>query len=868
MANIKFSQFTQENDAANVDFVVGYVAASNTNVRIAPSQLGTGVYLPLTGGTMTGDILLDTSVSLALGASSNFNMFHNGTDVTLQNFTGDFVIVNKANDKDIIFQSDDGSGGVTTYFKVDALSQAVTFVKPAYFTDNVKALFGNSSDLQIYHDGSNSYIKDTSGTGDLRIDTNTFRLRSANGGETMIRAFEDGAVILSHNNLDKLTTTSSGISVTGGWVTSSVSVAQANVEFTDNSKALFGNGNDFQIYHDGSNSYIKNTGGDLYIQNAGKNSIVLKSDAAVDLYYNGVKKFETTNTGIAIPSGQSVDFINSNLGYNAIKRNSTLGGLEIRTGNVASINILDNSNVTFAGNIGIGAAPQAWPLDVKGADTDNSVLARFFSNTGTRGSFIIRNGSGVDPTTFIGTSGGSEELSIGTENSEVIRLDASQNATFAGDVLVENNLYLTDAGTVRGKIQLNASDKDDLDIKAVSLGSNMKFFTVDTERMRIDSAGNVGIGTGIPIDPLNVQSTGASDYAFRIFRSTSATQGLAGFYEGSANQGQLYLLKGDNTVGVFLNSNGDSYLNGGNVGIGTTSPVVPLDVEGKIRSNDSSSGDYLEIFCDGSVSGDSYIENTSNNIQIKSADATSFSTSGSVAMFINSSQNVGIGTTTPDHKLEVQGVISSADAGLQKSTFANVGNDLVLTANADATNATANILFKSSGTGGGAVSEKMRINGSGYIYVGTDGVEPSASQVGVRITGTQGQSFWNSANSGTSGYNHFNFYNGNGTVGAIITSGSATAFNTSSDYRLKEDLKDFDGLDKVSKIPVYDFKWKVDDSRSYGVLAHELQKVLPDAVSGEKDAEEMQGVDYSKIVPLLIKSIQELKAEVELLKNK
>jgi hypothetical protein len=106
----------------------------------------------------------------------------------------------------------------------------------------------------------------------------------------------------------------------------------------------------------------------------------------------------------------------------------------------------------------------------------------------------------------------------------------------------------------------------------------------------------------------------------------------------------------------------------------------------------------------------------------------------------------------------------------------------------------------------------------------------------------------------------------NGVVGSISTSGFTTAFNTSSDYRLKEDLQDFNGLDKVSKIPVYDFKWKTDDSRSCGVMAHELQEVLPQAVVGEKDAEEMQQVDYSKIVPLLIKAIQELKADNDSLK--
>jgi hypothetical protein len=109
--------------------------------------------------------------------------------------------------------------------------------------------------------------------------------------------------------------------------------------------------------------------------------------------------------------------------------------------------------------------------------------------------------------------------------------------------------------------------------------------------------------------------------------------------------------------------------------------------------------------------------------------------------------------------------------------------------------------------------------------------------------------------------------NGTG-VGSISITGSATAYNTSSDYRLKEDLQDFAGLDMVSKIPVYDFKWKTDESRTYGVMAHELQEVLPNAVTGQKDADEMQSVDYSKIVPLLIKSIQELTAKIERLEAK
>jgi len=163
-------------------------------------------------------------------------------------------------------------------------------------------------------------------------------------------------------------------------------------------------------------------------------------------------------------------------------------------------------------------------------------------------------------------------------------------------------------------------------------------------------------------------------------------------------------------------------------------------------------------------------------------------------------------------------------------------------------------------SGGGVLIRRTTDDGSYMLQVGDGSVDsksPIKCEVATTSTKTQ-----------------IAFNNPSGTVGTIKTAGTSTSYNTSSDYRLKGDLQDFNGLDKVSKIPVYDFKWKTDESRSYGVMAHELQEVLPDAVNGEKDAInedgsiEPQGVDYSKIVPLLVKSIQELKAEIEILKNK
>ena len=132
------------------------------------------------------------------------------------------------------------------------------------------------------------------------------------------------------------------------------------------------------------------------------------------------------------------------------------------------------------------------------------------------------------------------------------------------------------------------------------------------------------------------------------------------------------------------------------------------------------------------------------------------------------------------------------------------------------------------------------------------------------------------------------FQDSGGEIGSISGSGSTTTFATSSDYRLKTDLKDIeDATGTINKLKLYDFAWlRNTDKRAMGVLAHEAQAVVPSAITGEKDAmttkqyqgedgkpqsKEViapQGADYSKFVPLLLKSIQELSAKVAALENK
>ena len=119
--------------------------------------------------------------------------------------TGNLEIRNDADDGDINFRTDNGSGGLTTYFAIDGGGEYNRFYKNAYFTDNVKALFGSSSDLQIYHDGSHSYISNV-GTGDLRIRGSYVKIQGGNT-ENMLVATQNGAVELYHDNSKKFETT-------------------------------------------------------------------------------------------------------------------------------------------------------------------------------------------------------------------------------------------------------------------------------------------------------------------------------------------------------------------------------------------------------------------------------------------------------------------------------------------------------------------------------------------------------------------------------------------------------------------------------------------------------------------------------------
>ena len=163
----------------------------------------------------------------------------------------------------------------------------------------------------------------------------------------------------------------------------------------------------------------------------------------------------------------------------------------------------------------------------------------------------------------------------------------------------------------------------------------------------------------------------------------------------------------------------------------------------------------------------------------------------------------------------------------------------------------------------------MRITSGGKVQINTSGTSRSTMLDIVNLSGNASIACQVALN----GDNVINFFNESGTyVSSVVVNASSVAYNTSSDYRLKEDLQDYNGVEIINKIKTYDYKWKNIDFRSYGVLAHELQEIMPDIISGQKDEvdeegnEIMQGVDYSKIVPVLVKAVQEQQSQIEILK--
>jgi len=292
--------------------------------------------------------------------------------------------------------------------------------------------------------------------------------------------------------------------------------------------------------------------------------------------------------------------------------------------------------------------------------------------------------------------------------------------------------------------------------------------------------------------------------------------------------------------------------------------------------------------------GDEDADSIGQLIYDNSDDSMQFVTNTSEAMRIDSSGNVGIGASADLNAnltvLDTNYTTSSlAGTGLNLRgsstgngtysaalTFTNgyrTGHSAIAGVAENADNDVMGIAFFTHASTGGAnpTSESMRIDSSGRILAGHTTFSEGEDVVAIHSNaGSTGHNIQCSRDDAST-KNQITFYNPNGLVGSIQTSGTSTSYNTSSDYRLKENVDyTFNALDRVVQLKPARFNFIADaDTTVDGFIAHEVQDIVPEAISGEKDAvndegnPEYQGIDQSKLVPLLTKAIQELSDKVD-----
>jgi hypothetical protein len=366
-----------------------------------------------------------------------------------------------------------------------------------------------------------------------------------------------------------------------------------------------------------------------------------------------------------------------------------------------------------------------------------------------------------------------------------------------------------------------------------------------------------------------------------------SVSGVASFADGTVSAPSITNI-GDTNTGIFFpaadtiafSEGGVESMRidaSGNVGIGVSSPVRRLDLAGTslngigIINTNSGNGSYFSLSSYGST-GDSVTGWPNSNV-FESVPASGgnfvFSAFGSAMVFqtgsgrvermrIDSSGNVGIGTSSPSVKLQLQsGVFHITDGTQTLRQGVTTGLGFVgMQSNHPL------VLFTND-------VERMRILGGGEICIaGTNQRSAGLVNIDVNPSFYNGISFYPTSNSAIDACR---FLNNSGTiVGTIQSNASATLYNTSSDYRLKENIAPMTGaLAIVAALKPVTYNWKVDGSDGQGFIAHELQSVVPDCVTGEKDAVDAkgnpvyQGIDTSFLVATLTAAIQELNAKLD-----
>ena len=359
---------------ATGELSVGVISATELIVETGSIGVATAANIE-DGGSDTDGILLFTDF---IGNEANL-LGDSGIRV---NPSRNEIIANRFSG---IISATDVNAGVTTLSQLEVTGVStftgdVSFGSTVTFGDDDKLKFGDDEDLQIYHDGTHSYIDET-GTGQLIVKTTQFLVRNDVNHE-ILNGASGGPVNLYYSNVKKFETTGTGVTVYG------------NIDLGDNDKIQLGVGTDLQIYHDGTNSYIKEGGAGalrvlssrFQVKNPGDTKLSIDAYPAgeVALRYDNSKKFETTGVGVSvfgrIYASESADFT-GNLNITGV---ATVGTIGAGTGNITTLNstTINNSGHLESGFIDVGIVTANTGIVTSGYIEHLSVEEQIFTTDG------------------------------------------------------------------------------------------------------------------------------------------------------------------------------------------------------------------------------------------------------------------------------------------------------------------------------------------------------------------------------------------------------------------------------------------------------------------------------------------------------
>jgi hypothetical protein len=522
------------------------------------------------------------------------------------------------------------------------------------------------------------------------------------------------------------------------------------------------------------------------------------------------------------------------------------GDLNIKNGSLSTLlNMTTTGAATFSSSVADYAATitnvqdSSQGLLVRATDNDTTLyLLNLQSSNGSTSQtwvdrFVVTKSGNVG----IGTSSPSTTFNVGHESHGIgiSYLGSSALPAIAG-------LFTDTSSGQQGYGSLLVKSRSDY------AGYSINFYTAASnntplERMRINSTGNVGIGTTSPswllVVNKDTNATASGQYpAISVNNPNASGYTAYYFHSGSTNKGGIEYSNSTNDFMLFANgAERIRIVSNGSVLIGTTTD-----------------------------SGQKFQVNGNGRFNNNAAGAASLSTSNS-----NSSDDAAISNLNFDGNRLRLGVLAS------DSSYGCIGTNGGSTGLAFVTH---------NGTSWG---ERMRLLSGGYVYINTTSnpLANATPQLGIiagngtdaisikhTVDGNNSLNIWQT---GTSTHSAIAFYKGNSQniQGVISVSTSATSYTSSSDYRLKTNIVPIEnGINRLMQLKPSKFNWIESGEESEGFIAHELQEIFPYAVIGEKDDVytstgniKPQSVDYGRITPLLVKAIQELKVELEIAKT-